>query len=170
MLFLVPPVTEPATPPDPLATLLVQPFPEPLPAPALSLRGMDGRPLRLEDLKGQVVFLNFWATWCVPCRQEMPAMERLYRDYREKGFAILAVNFGESKAEIQAFVNELSLRFPVGMDASGAGARAFGVRGLPVTYLLGRDGRILWKVLGSREWDSPAGRAYFEKLLRGPHP
>ncbi len=97
-------------------------------------------------------------------------MERLYRDYRERGFAVVAVNLKESKAEIQRFVNELSLSFPVGMDTEGAGARFFGVRGLPVTYLLGRDGRILWKALGSRDWDSPAGRAYFEQILRRPQP
>jgi thiol-disulfide isomerase/thioredoxin len=170
VLMLVPLAVDPAHPPDPLATLLVQPLPEPLPAPALSLRGMDGRPLRLDDLKGQVVFLNFWATWCVPCRQEMPAMERLYQNYRERGFAVVAVNFRESKAEIQRFVKELSLSFPVGMDAEGTGAHAFGVRGLPVTYLLGRDGRILWKAIGSREWNSPASRAYFEKILQSPQP
>ena len=169
-LLLAPPVVDAAQSSDPLATLLLQSFPEPLPAPVVSLKSLDGRPLRLEDLRGQVVFLNFWATWCVPCRQEMPAMERLYRDYRGRGFAIVAVNYGESQAEIQRFAVELSLSFPMGMDAGGAGARAFAVRGLPVTYLLGRDGRILWRALGSREWDGPAGRAYFDKLLRAPQP
>jgi thiol-disulfide isomerase/thioredoxin len=170
VLCLGPSVAFAASSPDPLAALLIQPFPDPLPAPVVSLKSLDGRPLRLEDLRGQVVFLNFWATWCVPCRQEMPAMERLYRDYRGRGFAIVAVNYGESQAEIQRFAVELSLSFPMGMDAGGAGARAFAVRGLPVTYLLERDGRILWRALGSREWDGPAGRAYFDKLLRAPQP
>ena len=170
VLLLTSPTADPAPSPDLLATLLVQPFPEPLPAPALSLRGMDGRPLRLDHLKGQVVFINFWATWCVPCRQEIPVMERLYQDYRERGFAVVAVDFKETTAEIQRFVRELSLSFPIGEDPEGAAAHAFGVRGLPVTYLLGRDGRILWKAIGSREWDTPASRAYFEEILQGPQP
>ncbi len=169
-LLLTPPFATPAPPPDPLSTLLVQSFPEPIPAPALSLNGADGRPLRLEDFRGRVVLLNFWATWCVPCRQEMPAMERLYRKYSEQGLAVVAVNFRESEAKIQAFVNELPLTVPVGMDPEGAAAQAFGVRGLPVTYLLARDGRILWKALGSRDWDSLAGQAYFEKILQAPIP
>ncbi len=169
VLVLASPVADPAQSPDPLATLLVQTFPEPIPAPAVSLSGLDGRPVRLEDFKGQVVFVNFWATWCVPCRQEMPAMERLFRDYRDRGFSVVGVAFKESEAEIRGFVKELSLSFPIGMDPDGTAARAFGIRGLPVTYLLGRDARLLWRAVGSREWDSPASRAYLEKILRHPH-
>ncbi len=97
-------------------------------------------------------------------------MERLYRKYSEQGLAVVAVNFRESEAKIQAFVKELPLTVPVGMDPEGAAAQAFGVRGLPVTYLLARDGRILWKALGSRDWDSLAGQAYFEKILQAPIP
>jgi len=97
-------------------------------------------------------------------------MERLYKGFRARGLAVVAVNYGETKAQIQGFSRELSLSFPLVMDPDGAAARALGVRGLPVTYLLGRDGRIQWRAIGSREWDSLAGRAYFGKILQGPQP
>ena len=169
-LLLVAATSQPALPPDAFVALQAQSFQEPIRAPALSLPGVDGRPLRLQDLKGKVVVLNFWATWCVPCRQEMPAMERLYRDHRQRGLAVVAVNFNESKGEVERFLNELHLSFLVALDSDGAMARSFTVRGLPVTYLLSRDGRILWKAIGARDWDGPASRAYFESLLQTTRP
>jgi len=120
---------------------------------------------KLEDLKGKVVFLNFWATWCVPCREEMPAMERLYREYGERGLVVLAVNFQESPDTVKRFMRELHLTFPTVLDSDGAAARDFAVRGLPVSFLLSRDGRILWQAIGSREWDGAEARAYFKRML-----
>ncbi len=147
---------------------MIQPLVAPIAAPDLALEGMDGHLLHLSDLRGRVVFLNFWATWCGPCRQEMPAMERLHRTFERRGLAVLAVNFGESRSDLQEFTRALSLSFPVALDAQTDAAHAMGIRGLPVSILLDRDGRILWKALGSREWDSPVSRAYFEKLLELP--
>ncbi len=138
---------------------------EPVEAPELKLAGVDGRPVDLADLRGKLVFLNFWATWCVPCRREMPAMERLHRAYRERGLAVAAVNYKESKREVQPFVEELGLTFVVPLDPKGTVTRSFGVRALPVTYLVDRDGKILWKAQGRRDWDDPHGRAYFERVL-----
>jgi thiol-disulfide isomerase/thioredoxin len=155
---------------DPLESLRVQPFQETIPAPTLSLKGTDGRPLRLEDLKGKVVFLNFWATWCGPCREEMPAMERLYREYRQHGLAVVAVNFQESKDKVLRFLEELRISFPAALDPDGTAAHIFAVRGLPVSFLLSRDGRILWRAIGSRDWDSPDARAYFKKTLQATQP
>ena len=169
-LVLAAPTAEPGAAPDPFSVFQVQPFQEPIPAPPLSLEGTDGRRLRLADLKGKVVFLNFWATWCVPCRQEMPAMQRLFREYRERGLAVVAINFMESKDAVDRFFKELHLDFPTALDPDGATARTFTVRGLPVTFLLGRDGRILWKAIGSRDWDSATGRAYFEYVLQATRP
>lgn len=170
LLLLAAATAEPAPPADPLAALMVQSFQEPIPAPVLMLEAVDGRPLHLGDLKGNVVFLNFWATWCMPCRQEMPAMERLYRDYRERGLAVVAVNFKEPRDQVQAFLKQLHLTFPAVLDPGGTTALAFVVRGLPVTYLLARDGRVLWRAIGSRDWDGPDGRAYFERVLQPPRP
>ena len=168
--LLAPSIAESISSADPLASLNVQSLPQPIPAPVVALESPDGRSLRLEDLRGKVVFLNFWATWCVPCREEMPAMERLHRAYGEHGLVIVAVNFKESRAETQKYIKELGLTLGVALDPDGAAASTFGVRGLPVTFLLARNGRILWKALGSREWDNPAGRAYFEKVLDAPRP
>jgi thiol-disulfide isomerase/thioredoxin len=160
-----PAVTHPVPAVDPPESLRVQSFQVNLLAPPLTLEGVDGQPLRLEDLKGNVALLSFWATWCVPCRQEMPAMERLYRVYRERGLVVVAVNFKESKDEVQRFIGELRLSFPAVLDPDGAAAHIFAVRGLPVTFLLDRHGRILWKAIGSRDWDSPDARAYFKRML-----
>jgi thiol-disulfide isomerase/thioredoxin len=148
-----------------LDALVVQSFPEPLPTPGVTLKDLDGQPITLRDLRGKVVFLNFWATWCVPCRQEMPAIERLYQAYRDRGLAVLAVNFKEGPAAVRSFMRDLDLSYPAALDGDGAGSRSFGVRGLPVTYLLDREGRILWKAIGSREWDGPHARAYLERVL-----
>ena len=155
---------------DPLESLLVQSFQVTIPAPTLSLKGADGRPLRLEDLKGKVVFLNFWATWCGPCREEMPAMQRLYLEYRQHGLAVVAVNFQESKDKVLRFLEELQISFPAALDPDGTAAHIFAVRGLPVSFLLSRDGRILWRAIGSRDWDSPDARAYFKQVLQTTQP
>ncbi len=160
-----PAVTHPRTAIDPPESLRVQTFQGSISAPVLSLTGADGRALRLEDLKGKMVLLNFWATWCAPCREEMPAMERLYRANRERGLTVLAVNFMETKNEVKRFFEELQLTFPAALDPEGTAARNFGVRGLPVTFFVSRDGRILWKAIGSRDWDSPEARAYFKQVL-----
>ncbi len=95
----------------------------------------------------------------------MPAMERLYRANRERGLTVVAVNFMETKNEVKRFFEEFRLSFPSLLDPEGTAARNFGVRGLPVTFLVSRDGRILWKAIGSRDWDSPEARAYFKQVL-----
>ncbi len=159
---------EAATIADHLEALRVQLPQEPVAAPDFSLEGLDGRPVSLKGFRGKVVFLNFWATWCVPCREEMPAMERLHREYGTRGLAMVAVNFQESKAEARAFADEFRLTFPILLDTKGAVTRSYAVRALPVTYLVDRDGKILWKAAGRRVWDGPHGRAYFERVLAGP--
>jgi peroxiredoxin len=97
-------------------------------------------------------------------------MERLYKDYRERGLAVVAVNLQESKDTVERFFKELHLEFPAVLDSDGTAARTFAVRGLPVTFLLGRNGHILWKAIGSRDWDGPEARAYFEKVLQTARP
>lgn len=125
----------------------------------------DGNTIRLRDFRGKVVFLNFWATWCIPCRQEMPAMERLYREYNERGFVVLAVNLQEGSGAVRAFVRELHLTFPVILDPKGAATMAYLVRGLPATYLIDRNQILVGRAIGAREWDSKAARAYIQGLL-----
>jgi thiol-disulfide isomerase/thioredoxin len=128
----------------------------------------DGNIILLEDFRGKVVFLNFWATWCIPCRLEMPAMERLYRDFKGKGFVVLAVNVQEGPRAVRAFVQELKLTFPVVLDRNGEAAMKYVVRGLPATYILDRNHIIAGRAIGAREWDSKEARAYIRALLIEP--
>jgi thiol-disulfide isomerase/thioredoxin len=129
-----------------------------------SLPDLNGRSVNLKDFRGKVVFVNFWATWCLPCRTEMPAMERLYQEYNGKGLAMLAVNFRESRKEARAFVEELKLTFPVLLD-DGTVSALYGVFALPATYLVDRQGRGAARVLGARDWMGEESRAVIERLL-----
>jgi thiol-disulfide isomerase/thioredoxin len=165
-------ILSPAARPSPGAELPegvpLQRFVEPVPAPAVVLSDLEGRPLTLEQFRGTLVFVNFWATWCVPCRQEMPALERLHAAYEQRGLVMLAVNFKESETEIRRFVRELRLDMTVALDRDGSASRRFRVLGLPVSLLIDRDGRILWKAIGAREWDTPEMRAYFDRMIGRP--
>ena len=130
-----------------------------------SLPDLRGNPVSLKDFRGKVVFVNFWASWCVPCREEMPSMERLYQKYRAKGLLMLAVNYRESRKEAQAFVDELKLTFPTLLD-DGTVSTLYGVFGLPATYLIDRQGRGAVRVMGARDWMSEESRAVIERLLK----
>jgi peroxiredoxin len=130
----------------------------------------DGSSLALTDLRGRVVLLNFWATWCVPCREEMPAMERLHRRFKDQGFVVLAISIdAPGTSAIVPFARQLGLTYPIGLDAKKALARQYGVRGLPASFLLDRTGAVVGRALGPREWDSPAAHGVVTWLLaRGP--
>jgi peroxiredoxin len=155
-----------ATAKEHFATALgVQKPKEQVEAPNIIETDPDGKTIRLRDFRGKIVFLNFWATWCVPCRLEMPAMERLYRDFKSKGFVVLAVNVQERPGPVRAFVRELKLTFPVVLDPKGTAAMVYAVRGLPATYLIDRNQMIVGRAIGAREWDSQDGRAYIRSLL-----
>lgn len=143
----------------------LQPPKEEVEAPDFSLKDLNGRNVRLADFRGKVVFLNFFATWCVPCRAEMPAMERLHRDFKGKGLVVLAVDIQESARTVRPFVRELKLSFPALLDEDGSVATMYAVRPVPATYLISRDGRIAWRAFGARDWDSADSRQYFSQLL-----
>ena len=112
------------------------------PAPDFALERPAGGQIRLADYRGQVVLLNFWATWCVPCRSEMPGIEATYRAYRERGFQVLAVNVQESPADVQPFIAELGLSFPAVLDRDAAVSRLYRARALPSSFLVDRDGTV----------------------------
>jgi cytochrome c-type biogenesis protein len=109
----------------------------------------SGQPIRLADLRGQVVLLNFWATWCGPCRVEMPAFEAAFQAHKDNGFTIVAVNNAEPSAAVQAFRQELGLSFPLVMDTDGAVQRRYGVQMYPSTYLLDASGTIIARHFGA---------------------
>jgi peroxiredoxin len=137
-------------------------------APDFSLAKLSGGSTSLKEFKGKVIFLNFWATWCVPCRLEMSTMEKLHREFGDRGLSVLAVNFKENGLEVGQFVDELKLTFPVLLDRDGVVSEEYGVWSLPLTYFIDRQGRSIGKVVGYRAWDGPDGKSFFEDLLQTP--
>jgi peroxiredoxin len=137
----------------------------PQPAPAVVLRDLTGRPVRLEDYRGRVVVLNVWATWCQPCREELPVMDALARELSARGLTILAVNHQETEARVAAFVDEYRLTLPVLLDPDGQVAARYRALGLPATYVIDRAGRLVGSVLGIRNWADAPARAYLDRLL-----
>lgn len=111
-------------------------------APDFVLQDMEGNQHKLSDYKGQGVFLNFWGTWCEPCVEEMPAMDRQYKQFEEQGVQVLAVNIAQSDFEVQSFVDRFKLSFPVVIDKSKSVMTAYNIRPLPTTILVNPEGEI----------------------------
>jgi peroxiredoxin len=152
---------------DPVAALsLIRPKPA-KDAPDFQVPTPDGSTLRLSDFKGKVVFLNFWATWCEPCREEMPSMERLHRAYKDRGFVVLAISLDlQGASVVKPFVKKFALTFPIGLDPKMAVRETYGVWAVPSTFLIDRKGKRVLFANGAREWDSKAAHAVVESLLR----
>ncbi len=129
----------------------------PRPTPALKLKDLDGRTHDLAALRGKVVLVNFWATWCPPCRREMPSMQRLKDALAGEAFEVLAVDVGEDSDTIHTFTSQLdaSLASPILLDTRSHAMQAWKVAGLPTTYLVNKQGRIVASAIGGREFDHP---------------
>jgi thiol-disulfide isomerase/thioredoxin len=136
---------------DPVPAFDVQPWNPRLPAPALVGADLNGKEWRLADLRSRAVLINFWASWCEPCRAEMPSLQRLAEQHAGD-VVVLAVNFKEPTASVQRFVHNTGLTLPVLQDPQGNLARTFGVRIFPSTVLIGRDGRVHSVVRGELDW------------------
>jgi thiol-disulfide isomerase/thioredoxin len=130
----------------------------PKPAPALKLKDLDGKTHDLAHLRGSVVLINFWATWCPPCRREMSSMERLVQALKGKGFSVLAVDVGENTDTIETFTSQFdaTLSFPILLDTHSRTMQAWKVAGLPTTFLVDKQGRVVASAIGGREFDHPA--------------
>lgn len=128
-----------------------------LPAPDIELPDMDGKTVKLSALRGKVAVVNFWATWCPPCRREFPSMERLRLALSNQPLVILAVNEGENIDTIESFLSLLDTapHFPILLDKDGEAMAFWPVRGLPTTYIIDRQGRIAYRAIGGREFDHP---------------
>jgi peroxiredoxin len=150
-------------------------------APTFMVSTLEGESVSLADYADKVVLLNIWATWCLPCREEMPSMQRLYESVRKRGdaddFEILAVSIdariGEEDAagrpggDLRAFADEYGLTFPILHDASGGIQRMYQTTGVPESFVIGRDGIIVKKVAGPTEWDLPVNQELVRRLLGG---
>ena len=142
-----------------------------IPAPDFTLTGLDGSSTTLSDYKGKVVLLNFWATWCLPCREEMPGMQTLFERYGGRGLAVIAVAADQENIRgVRSFVKDLGLGFPILTEGNADLRNTYEVVGLPMSYLIGRDGRISARIVGARAWDSPEAIDLIEYLLRQSPP
>lgn len=124
-------------------------------APEFTLRDMDGERHSLADYRGKVVVLNFWATWCPPCREEMPSMERAREALEGEPIEIVAINVGEDEDTIFTFTADYPVNFPLLLDEAADVIEDYGVVGLPTTFVIGPSGRIHHRIVGTREWDEP---------------
>jgi thiol-disulfide isomerase/thioredoxin len=133
--------------------------------PQFSGSTLDARQLSITEHRGTVIVLNFWASWCLECRSEMPVLERLQREFSSRGLAIIGVNARENKEVVGRYAKELGLTFPLVFDPDGRINALYGVIGLPTTFVVGRDGRAAALAIGPRQWESAPARALIEALL-----
>lgn len=133
--------------------------------PALSLTDLEGRPWSLQALRGRPVVLNFWASWCEPCRAEMPSLDLMALKYEREGLAVLTINFKDGAQTVRRFLDAVPLSLPVLMDRDGAVAKAWGVNVFPTTLLISRRGAPVGIVRGEVEWNGADGKRLIESLL-----
>lgn len=145
-------------------------------APSFELPDLKGNPRKLSEFRGSVVLLNFWASWCGPCVEELPALEQLYQKLKAKGFEIVAVGIDDDIAELEEFKRRFSLSFPVLADKSGILKNKYRVTGVPESFVLDRDGKLVMladpsdnmpvvRIVGPRDWDDPNTVARMAELL-----
>lgn len=138
------------------------------PAPEVSVVSIsNGATLKLSELKGKVVLLNFWATWCPPCREEIPSMMKLNTAMAGKPFQMVAVSIDEGgKPAVEAFFKESGMSIPTYLDASGASSKSYGITGVPESFVIDKQGVIVKKVIGGVAWDSPEVVSFLESLMK----
>lgn len=130
------------------------------------LSAMDGTTRTLDDYAGSYVLLNFWATWCAPCRIEMPALERLHQELAGRGLRVVGVDIGEETADVRRFVEETGITFEIVIDHDLSTGRVYAARSLPMTYILDPEGTIVARAIGVRDWDSEPMRSMFAALVQ----
>lgn len=129
---------------------------------------VEVRQVSLVELRGKVVLVNFWASWCPECRPEMPMLERLHREFAAQGLAVIGINAREDADTIRRYARERGLTFPLVLDRDGKINALYGVVGLPTTFLIGRDGGAVAFAVGPREWGGPSARGLIQALLAAP--
>ena len=150
----------------PLADLLVVPEAERHDAPGFEIENLAGGNTGLVDYEGKIVLLNFWATWCMPCRAEMPGMETLWQKYKEQGLVIAAVSVDEgSRGRIETFSKLLDLSFPILLDPESEVSDLYKVSNMPTSFIIDRNGKIISRIVGTEEWASPEAVQLVEDIL-----
>ncbi len=136
--------------------------------PAFDLVDLDGKLWHLAALRGRVVVLNFWATWCEPCRIEMPSLEAMAARRADDGVVVAAVNYRETPEVVRRFLERLPFKVPILLDRDGDAATTWTPRVFPSTILIGRDGRPVHTVLGELDWEGPEAQALLEPMIEQP--
>ena len=136
---------------------------KPFAAPDFTLTSEAGKSYHLADFRGQVVLINFWATWCPPCRREMPSMQRMWNKIKGKGVTVFAIDVGEDADTVFEFRGSYPVSFPLLLDLDGSVIKNYPVTGLPTTYIVSPQGLVIYRAVGSREWDDPK---LYEQLLQ----
>ena len=147
------------------ASVGVQRINPPFEAEGFTLEDLRGSMMSLKDFRGKVIFLNFWASWCGPCRIEMPAMELLWQVFQNDDFVILAVDVKEERDTVSSFIEKNDYTFPVLLDSRGKVANMYDVRAYPTSFLIDREGKVVGKAVGAREWASKDSFDLIEYLL-----
>ena len=144
----------------------IQSIKDTIKTPDFTLEGLNVKTVQLSALKGNVIFLNFWATWCDPCKDEMPSMETLYQRYKEKDFILLAISVEERNPEpAKRFIQKYRYRFPVLLDPPGKTLDLFGIHRIPATIIIDKKGRMVGKALGPRDWSQPDVFSLINQML-----
>ncbi len=137
------------------------------PAPLFTLKGLDGEKINLQDYKGKTVLLNFWATWCVPCKEEMPAMQRLYNVFKDKNFEILAVSVDRGNIKgVESFVKMTGMTFPVLLDQDQTVRKKYFINALPTSYLIDNKGKMKGFISGERDWSGEAATLLMNSIIQ----
>jgi len=144
-----------------IGILQISPDSDPL---EIRLSDLTGRPVSLLEFRGKIVFINFWTTWCLACVIEMPSMEKLHQRFKDKDFVMVAINLQESAERVKQFYKEHQLTFTTLLDITGDVGAALSINAIPTTFILDKNGRIIGKALGPREWESKKSIALFEYL------
>jgi peroxiredoxin len=131
----------------------------------IELENLNGKSVNISDFKGNIVFLNFWTTWCPDCRAEMPEMEKLYVRFKEDDFVMVTINLKESSDKVSAFFEKHKLTFNALLDSDGNVGVAFGIRSIPTTFILDKQGGLLGKAMGPREWGGRKATELFQILI-----
>jgi peroxiredoxin len=161
---------ESAAVPSLLKALDLRGYPSGTTPPLFSGHTLGARQVSMADLRGKVLLVNFWASWCRECRPEMPALERLHRELAPRGLAVIGINAREDREAVRRYGKDLDLTFALVLDPDGKINAAYGVVGLPTTIVVGRDGHAVALAVGPREWASAPARAIIEALLAEPVP
>ena len=135
-------------------------------APDFHLKNLNGNTIGLKDFKGKTILLNFWATWCQPCREELPSMQKLYTELAARGVEVVAVSIDrDNHGKVRKYKDQYNLTFPILLDPGQEVRKSYFIMGLPTSYLIGADGHLKGFISGARKWDSPASIKMFSQLL-----